>query len=61
MEKLSPNRAQLFVRSEYTDFIMGSTVALRSPVPIFYDRSTKSYRPAAAYIEDGYNTQILLC
>ena len=29
MEKLSPNRAQLFVR-KYTDFTMGGTVALRS-------------------------------
>ena len=30
MEKLSPNRAQLFVRNKYTVFTMGSIVALRS-------------------------------
>ena len=30
MEKLSPNRAQLFVRNKYTVFTMGGTVALRS-------------------------------
>ena len=30
MEKLSPNRAQLFVRKKYTVFTMGGTVALRS-------------------------------
>ena len=30
MEKLGPNRAQLFLRNEYTVFSMGSTVALRS-------------------------------
>ena len=30
MEKLSPNRAQLFVRNKYTVFIMGGTVAFRS-------------------------------
>ena len=29
MEKLSPNRAQLFVRNKYTVFTMGGTVALR--------------------------------
>ena len=28
--KLSPNRAQLFLRNKYTDFTMGGTVALRS-------------------------------
>ena len=30
MEKLSPNRAQLFLRNTYTVFTMGGTVALRS-------------------------------
>ena len=30
MEKLSPNRAQLFVRYKYTVFTMSGTVALRS-------------------------------
>ena len=30
MEKLSPNREQLFVRNKYTVFTMGGTVALRS-------------------------------
>ena len=30
MDKLSPNRAQLFVRNKYTVFTMGGTVALRS-------------------------------
>ena len=30
MEKLSPNRAQLFVRNKYTVFTMGGTVALWS-------------------------------
>ena len=30
MEKLSPNRAQLFLRNKYTVFTMGGTVALRS-------------------------------
>ena len=30
MEKLSPNRAQLFLRDKYTVFTMGGTVALRS-------------------------------
>ena len=30
MEKLSPNRAQLFLCDKYTDFTMGGTVALRS-------------------------------
>ena len=30
MEKLSPNRAQLFLRNKYTFFTVGGTVALRS-------------------------------
>ena len=30
MEKLSPNRVQLFVRNKYTVFTMGGTVVLRS-------------------------------
>ena len=30
MEKLSPDRAQLFLRNKYTGFTMGGTVALRS-------------------------------
>ena len=30
MEKLSPNRAQLFVRKKYTVFTMGGSVDLRS-------------------------------
>ena len=30
MEKLSPNRGQLFVRNKYTVLTMGGTVALRS-------------------------------
>ena len=30
MEKLSPNREQLFVRNKYTVFTMYGTVALRS-------------------------------
>ena len=30
MEKLSSNRAQLFLRNKYTVFTMGGTVALRS-------------------------------
>ena len=30
MEKLSSNRAQLFVRNKYAVFTMGGTVALRS-------------------------------
>ena len=30
MEKLSPNRAQVFLRNEYTVFIMVGPVALRS-------------------------------
>ena len=30
MKKLSPNRAQLFLRNKYTVFSMGGTVALRS-------------------------------
>ena len=36
MEKLSPNRAQLFVRNKYTVFTMGGTVALRSVNNFFY-------------------------
>ena len=35
MEKLSPNRAQLFLRNKYTVFTMGGTVALRSVNNIF--------------------------
>ena len=38
MEKLSSTRAQPFVRNEYKIFTLGGTVALRSPIPIFYDR-----------------------
>ena len=30
MEKLSPNRVQLFLRNKYTVFTMGGTVALQS-------------------------------
>ena len=36
MEKLSPNRAQLFVRNKYTVFTMGGTVALQSVNKIFF-------------------------
>lgn len=38
MEKLSSNRAQPFERIEYKFFTLGGTVALRCPIPIFYDR-----------------------
>ena len=40
MEKLSPNRAQFFVRNKYTIFTMGGTVALRSVNKIFFRRAT---------------------
>ena len=43
MEKLSPNRAQLFVRNKYTVFTMGSIVALRSINKFF----PESYSSAA--------------
>ena len=35
VEKLSPNRVQLFVRNKYTVFTMGGTVALQSVNKIF--------------------------
>ena len=40
MEKLSPNRAQLFLRNTYTYtvFTLGGTVALRSVKKIFEER-----------------------
>ena len=38
MENISPNRAQLFVRNEYTVFTMRGTVALLSPIQTFYVR-----------------------
>ena len=46
MEKLSPNRAQLFVRNKYTVFTMGGTVALRSVNKIF----PESYSSAATKV-----------
>ena len=41
MEKLSPNRAQLFLRNKYTAFTIGGTVAIRS-VNIFFPESYSS-------------------
>ena len=38
IEKLSPNRAQLFVRNKCTVFTMGGTVPLDSPIPNYFDR-----------------------
>ena len=35
MEKLSQNRAQLFLRNKYTVFTMGGPVALRSVINFF--------------------------
>ena len=46
MEKLSPNRAQLFLRNKYTVFTMGGTVALRSVNKIF----PESYSSAAILV-----------
>ena len=43
MEKLSPNRAQLFLRNKYTVFTTGGTVALRSVNNFF----SESYSSAA--------------
>ena len=43
MEKLSPNRAQLFLSNKYTVFTMGGTVALRSVKKKFQE----SYSSAA--------------
>ena len=40
MEKLSPNRAQLFVRNKYTVFTMGGTVAPRSVNNFFFRIAT---------------------
>ena len=37
MDKLSPYPAQLLLRNKYTVLTMGGTVALRSPIPSFYD------------------------
>ena len=51
MEKLSPNRAQLFVRNKYTIFTMGGTVALRSVNKNF----PESYRSAAIKFGAGDN------
>ena len=42
MEKLSPNRAQLFLRNKYTAFTMGDTVALRSVNNFFFPESYSS-------------------
>ena len=42
MEKLSSNRAQLFVRNKYTVFTMGGTVALRSVNKIFSESSSSA-------------------
>ena len=40
MEQFSPNHSQRFVFNKYTVFTMCCTevVALRSPIPTFYDR-----------------------
>ena len=38
IEKLSLNRAQLFVRNTYTAFTMDGTVAFRSQIPTSYHR-----------------------
>ena len=43
MEKLTPNRAQLFLPNKHTVFTMGGTVALRSVNKIF----PESYSSAA--------------
>ena len=40
MEKLSSNRAKLFLRNKYTVFTMGGAVALRSVNKNFYRRAT---------------------
>ena len=40
MEKLSPNRAQLSLRSTYTVFTMDGTVAIRSVNKFFFRRAT---------------------
>ena len=44
MEKLSPNRAQLFLRNKYTVFTMGGNVALRS---VNNKKNPESYSSAA--------------
>ena len=45
MEKLSPIRAQLFLRNKYTVFTMGGTVALRS----VNKKNPENYNSAATY------------
>ena len=52
MEKLSPNRAQLFVRNKYTVFTMGGTVALRSSCQQNF--FPESYSSAATLAYDVY-------
>ena len=49
-----PNRAQLFVRHKYTVFIMGGTVAVWSPIPMFFieELQTLSLQP---YINHHYH------
>ena len=49
MEKLSPNRAQLFVRNKYTVFTMGGTVTLRSVNKKFFGELQ-----FCSYIHDYY-------
>ena len=43
MEKLSTNRAQLFLRNKYTVFTLGGTVALRSVNKYFFPESYSKY------------------
>ena len=55
MEKLSQNCAQLFLRNKYTVFTMGGTVALRFPIPTFYDlRATDLQLPLSEHQSEYY-------
>ena len=48
MEKLSPKRAQHFLRNKYTVFTMGGTVDLRSVNKHFFRRATVLQLEASA-------------
>ena len=61
MEKVSPNRAQLFVRNKYTVFTMGGTVALRSVntnFPESYSSAANANFALFQIFETGFNCKI---
>ena len=59
MEKLSPNRAQLFLLNKYTVFTIGGTVALRSvnkKIPESYSSAARTH-----YIILRFRTTVQTC